>query len=129
MQQQEYLGPHSLGDPCILSNMKQVKCCVIIISAEGHSCRRSEDCGNSIFRVCDYSRCRRRAPFVEDSTSLEKFCSSNRRTCKEREGHCEKDDDCNRGLKCGVRNCPDSFPYPYANCCYKPPPPPSKKCY
>ena len=40
--------------------------------------------------------------------------------CKEDEGDCDSDSDCESGLVCGTDNCPSGFPSSAYDCCYKP---------
>ena len=41
--------------------------------------------------------------------------------CKENEGHCYHDQHCQKGLLCGLRNCPLALGYANdTNCCYEP---------
>ena len=50
-------------------------------------------------------------------------CCSSENKCKEWEGDCDSDSDCNDGLICGYRNCPKKYGYDWDfedDCCFKP---------
>ena len=47
-------------------------------------------------------------------------CKNNNIKCKEGQGDCSYNSDCEEGLKCGDENCGDNFPDPWYRCCYKP---------
>ena len=44
-------------------------------------------------------------------------CCSSEYPCKEFEGDCDTDDDCEGSLICGIDNCGSSFKWPKADCC------------
>ena len=49
---------------------------------------------------------------------LATFCTVTN-PCKANEGHCYHDQQCHKGLLCGLRNCPVTLGYHYdTNCCY-----------
>ena len=47
-------------------------------------------------------------------------CCTSSSPCKEDEGDCDTDSDCESGLVCGTDNCPSGFPSSAYDCCYKP---------
>lgn len=55
----------------------------------------------------------------QDVDPLATFCTVTS-PCNANEGHCYHDQQCSKGLKCGLNNCPDSSGYAnYTNCCYE----------
>ena len=47
-------------------------------------------------------------------------CCTSSSPCKEDEGDCDSDSDCESGLVCGTDNCPSGFPSSAYDCCEKP---------
>ena len=56
---------------------------------------------------------------AQDRDPLATFCTETN-PCKANEGHCYHDHQCEKGLKCGQRNCPVKLGYSNdTNCCYE----------
>ena len=56
---------------------------------------------------------------AEDKDPLATFCTVSN-PCKVNEGHCYYDEQCFKGLKCGLSNCPITLGYANdTNCCYE----------
>ena len=55
--------------------------------------------------------------YIDDNPKTWKCCNSSN-PCTVGQGHCNSDDDCYGGLKCGRKNCNSPFPS-NANCCYQ----------
>ena len=55
-------------------------------------------------------------PFLGYCTGNQAYygCCTSSHKCNENEGHCKNDEECQDGLRCGFKNCPNSS----LNCCY-----------
>ena len=58
------------------------------------------------------------AKCTSDDTNLD--CCSTEHKCGIGKGDCDKDADCEAGLKCGVNNCDNDFPSYHYDCCFNP---------
>ena len=57
---------------------------------------------------------------TKNKDSLATFCTVTN-PCRANEGHCYHDQQCHKGLLCGIRNCPLALGYDNdTNCCYEP---------
>ena len=77
----------------------------------------SVHCDNSEYFTEHPIVCDGKGPHIDDDLETLKCCNSSN-PCSLGKGHCESDEDCYGGLKCGRKNC--NLPFPSnANCCYQ----------
>ena len=86
--------------------------CVSVLGMEGAICINDDSCVDQL--VCDGKRsiCREKSKNEE-----REFCSDENVLCKEGEGDCDRDEECEGSLVCGVHNCPNGT---VKNCCTPP---------
>ena len=74
--------------------------------------------------VCGLNNCPASLGFNSDvdccynATLGDEFFCSSEKPCSEHQGDCDFNDECQNGLHCGSKNCPNSFGYYVVDCCY-----------
>ena len=119
------LGKHSQYD-CCYSEDEDFCTIDAPCSEDEGDCDSHDMCQDGL--LCGLNNCPEDAAFGYDSTTdccyvevigQENFCQSGI-PCKEAEGDCDSNDDCDINLFCGSNNCPDSLGFDFkVDCCYE----------